>query len=320
MPPRVSPPQPGDTHPTEPLLEASLVQSKQIGDETNSLLEAIVHQNDANNPEPLLGAQIVQNKQNTDRIIEALKPPMQVSDKAKAFFDLMKGDQGEKGDTGDKGEQGDQGDKGDTGPQGPQGISGAQGLDGLNGADGAPGKDGQDGIDGTDGAKGPKGDPGKAGSADTPEQIRIKLASLKEPWLDPSAIKGSKETGKNNGLASPQPHQHGSMQTYRVDGVLVSNGGVVNFKTGSGVTLTGVQTKDGIDITIAASGGGGTFENPAETPDDSRLTYTVLHEPRYIIMNGMTYTVGKGAYVSYIAGTVTLNTPVGTGGFILSAY
>lgn len=80
-----------------------------------------------------------------------------------------KGDRGEKGDKGDSGEQGTKGEKGDKGDKGDRGNDGKDGSDGLNGKDGENGKD---------------------GSPDTPEDIKIKLESLKDDArLDAFAIK-----------------------------------------------------------------------------------------------------------------------------------
>lgn len=61
-------------------------------------------------------------------------------------------------------------------------------------------------------------------------------------------------------------------------------------------------------------------ETPTGTVDDSNVTFTVTHEPLYIVVNGAQYAVGTGTYSSYAAGTITLSSAVGTGGFIRSYY
>lgn len=71
------------------------------------------------------------------------------------------------------------------------------------------------------------------------------------------------------------------------------------------------------------TGGSGktlTPQTPIGTVDDSNLIFTVTHDPVYIVINGATYTAGTGIWASYAAGTITLSSPVGTGGFITSFY
>lgn len=105
MPPENLQPQ---DHPTEPLLEAGLIQSKQIGDETNSLLEAIIQQNSENNHEPILEAQLMQNENNTNKIVDAIKDRPEVqpvkivteqNELADNFFRMLRGQKGEDGHT-----------------------------------------------------------------------------------------------------------------------------------------------------------------------------------------------------------------------------
>lgn len=63
-----------------------------------------------------------------------------------------------------------------------------------------------------------------------------------------------------------------------------------------------------------------TVETPTGTVDDSNVTFTVAHTPLFIVVNGGIYVAGTGIYTSYVAGTITLASPVGTGGFIRSFY
>lgn len=76
-------------------------------------------------------------------------------------------------------------------------------------------------------------------------------------------------------------------------------------------------------IAPGSSGGGGStlnFETPIGAVDDSNVTFTVVHDPFFIIVNGASYTAGTGTFFSYSAPTITLSSPVGVGGFILSVY
>jgi len=79
-----------------------------------------------------------------------------------------------------------------------------------------------------------------------------------------------------------------------------------------------------LDALQAASGSGGgasiASEVPTGTIDDSNVSFSVAHEPAYIVVNGSQYVVGEGQYVSYVSGTITLASPVGVGGFIRSWY
>jgi len=68
----------------------------------------------------------------------------------------------------------------------------------------------------------------------------------------------------------------------------------------------------------SAYGTGLTIETPTGTVDDSNTTFTVANEPKYIVVNGAQYFSGAG--YSYAGGTITLDNPVGTGGFIRSVY
>lgn len=84
------------------------------------------------------------------------------------------------------------------------------------------------------------------------------------------------------------------------------------------------------NIPLGGGGGGGssvvvggftlTAETPTGTVNDSNTSFTVSHEPLYIVVNGAQYTVGDGIYTSYAAGTITLSSAVGVGGFIKSFY
>lgn len=70
----------------------------------------------------------------------------------------------------------------------------------------------------------------------------------------------------------------------------------------------------------AIVGSGISWGTPTGTVDDSNTAFTVSTKPIFIIVNGSFYREGKGIYASYSGGTITLNSPVGTGGFIISAH
>lgn len=97
----------------------------------------------------------------------------------------------------------------------------------------------------------------------------------------------------------------------------------INLIAGANVSIAvaNSDTNKRVNVTISASGGAGvTFETPVGTVNDTNTIFTVSNTPSYINVNGLIYTEGNGIYVSYVAGTITLNTPVGTGGFIISAH
>ena len=110
---------------------------------------------------------------------------------------------------------------------------------------------------------------------------------------------------------------------------------LINVRTASGQRFQGVneivfadnltvtKTNNGVSVSgeDGGSGGGGgniNFETPTGTIDDSNDTFTVANEPLYIVVNGAQMFEGGG--YSYLAGTITLDNPIGTGGFIRSAY
>lgn len=94
---------------------------------------------------------------------------------------------------------------------------------------------------------------------------------------------------------------------------------------GTGPTYSGNEGKtlrvssDGKSIEFGAIVGGAlAVETPSGTVDDSNTTFTVVNEPVYVVINGAQYFDGAG--YSYSGGTLTLDFPVGTGGFIRSVY
>lgn len=89
-----------------------------------------------------------------------------------------------------------------------------------------------------------------------------------------------------------------------------------------GDNLTAVRTPNGVVISGENGGGGGgsslDFETPTGTIDDSNLTFDVLNTPIYLVVNGAQYF--EGVHYTLAGLTITLNNPIGTGGFIRSAF
>lgn len=66
-----------------------------------------------------------------------------------------------------------------------------------------------------------------------------------------------------------------------------------------------------------STGGGVSNITITGTIDDSNVTFTSASQPTYLVINGATYSSTGGAITwSYLAGTITLSSPVGTGGSI----
>lgn len=86
--------------------------------------------------------------------------------------------------------------------------------------------------------------------------------------------------------------------------------------------LTVTRTANGVSVSGENGGGGGggnlDFETPTGTVDDSNLTFDVLNTPLYLVINGAQYF--EGVHYTLVGLTITLNNPVGTGGFIRSAF
>lgn len=234
--------------------------------------------------------------------MEIVQPEGDENALAKTFWQMLRGPKGEKGDKGDQGEKGDKGEPGADssvpGPQGPQGERGEQGKPGRDGKNGKDGKAGRDGADGKDGKDGRDGKDAKAPSL-TP--IVKKLRDFIEEKLGEGLV---------------QLRNHVASKTYSIS----------ELEGMEGATTGQVPTKqaDGswAPRTPSGSGGGGSLavETPTGTVNDSNTSFAVENEPAYIVINGMMYVEGTGLYTSYSAGTITLSSPVGTGGFIRSFY
>lgn len=259
--------------------------------------------------------QIKENKEMMDGHMHSLKSEME--DEIKVLQEIIKRVKAQKGDKGDKGEQG------------------RSGRDGLDGRDGRDGRDGEDGKDGD--------------IKDlSPDEIRDSLELLKDDErLDISAIKGfGKKTTKltddilNRAIGIVDQRTSFLIQKVsnlqdKVNSLGSSTGGGhtiqdegsdltqrtnLNF-VGAGVTVTDDAGNDATKVTIS---GGASAALNKETPvgdvDDTNTSFTVSNEPFFINVNGLIYEEGDGIYISYVAGTITLLSPVGASGFIKSYY
>lgn len=286
--------QPQETN-IEPILEAQLLQSSEIGNETNALLETIIQQNSENNLEPTLEASIAQSISNTDKVVEALKPTSEAVGKMVAFLSEMKGEKGDKGEPGDDGVNGVDADESrviesvlSQIPVPENGTDGRDGVDGVNGVDGRDGKDGRHGIDGKD-AVTPQIDYKKV-VAETVKQIpkidideqvkeitdkvsqntneslqRLKSVATKSYAMSELAdtqlaITGQTMVKQADGSWAPATGGSGSAHTIEDEGTPLTQRSTLNF-VGAGVTVTDVGAKT--TVTIPGGGGGITVTSPA---------------------------------------------------------
>ncbi len=93
------------------------------------------------------------------------------------------------------------------------------------------------------------------------------------------------------------------------------HGGGPTLAAGSNITLT--SNADGT-TTVAAGSGALTFLTATGTINDVNVTFTFASLPLALIINSGIYQQAGGAITwSYLAGTVTLSSPVGNGGSII---
>lgn len=263
------------------------------------------------------------------------------------------------------------------GKPGAQGKPGKDGKNGRHGRDGLPGKSGRDGRPGRNGRDGKPGKDGKIRMAKhewNGTMIRFEVENGKwGEWVNLQGPPGQARPdggGPGGGIERIRGvgfERQGASEIFfgnnltitktnngvRIDAEAGGGGTSLNFETPSGtvddsnVNFTATETPiylvvngaqyfegvhyslSGLDITLnnpvgsggfirSAYGGGISVETPTGTVDDSNVTFTVSNEPKYIVVNGAQYFSGTG--YSYSGGTITLNNPVGTGGFIRSVY
>jgi hypothetical protein len=269
-----------------------------------------------------------------------------------------KGETGEKGEKGDsvRGEKGEQGVQGIQGLQGEKGEQGVQGIQGIPGIDGNPGRDGKDGRDGQtpkthavakEAVKLLKELKGKERLSlrnfeegdDIIGQVRLHSNMMKN--MPKSLIDGDQRWGGHGGSASSSTGSALATETpvgtidnantsftvtniplwIVVNGATLFSGG--GFTYGSGTITTDSTVGTGGSIysvyasTVIASGTV-TSETPVGTIDNSNVTFTVGHQPVFIVVNGSTMFSGGG--YTYSGGTLTLDSPVGTGGSLYSLH
>lgn len=205
------------------------------------------------------------------------------------------------------------------GEQGPEGKMGPRGLPGERGAQGPVGPIGPEGPEGAQGPMGFTGPKGPIGEIPDHEWrgTFIRFQKPNGDWGDFVNLQGSPAEGIEYG----SPMGGGPVDP----GITVrtSNGtrfeGVYEVVFADNLTVT--RTANGVSVSGENGGGGGTnldFETPTGTVDDSNVTFTVANTPLYLVINGAQYF--EGVHYTLAALTITLNNPVGTGGFIRSAF
>lgn len=153
---------------------------------------------------------------------------------------------------------------------------------------------------------------------ETAEAIRDRLEQLEgEERLDAKSIKNLPDYSKDIDSIRNMPHA-GSV------GVNLTVGGTFRGQTrdliftGAGVTSTLVGNK----YVIVVSGGGGSGTTDVETPtgavNGTNDTYTVVNEPKYIIVDGVSKFVTL--HYTYSSGTITITDGVLPTQYIRSIY
>jgi hypothetical protein len=138
--------------------------------------------------------------------------------------------------------------------------------------------------------------------------------------IDKSAVKGIADIEKSIKDIQVRPVSVGGrslLQLY-VGGAKKGAIQYLNLIAGTNVTLTYAQSSGRNDVTISASGGGGGAPLVATgTINDTNVTFTFISEPQQLVINGLACRPTGGSITwSYVAGTVTLSSPIGTGGDI----
>lgn len=141
-------------------------------------------------------------------------------------------------------------------------------------------------------------------------ELTIIWGKLEERLKDVKSVKDIVAEIKKKKLIAKQDINGMTMTDQRWHG----GGDVV--AAGTNVTIT--TNSSGQKVISASGGGGGLTEIVVSgIRDDSNVTFTALSEPSYLVINGAWYKPTGGAITwSYLAGTITLSSPVGTGGAI----
>ena len=155
------------------------------------------------------------------------------------------------------------------------------------------------------------------------EPIRDSLEILRgENRLDISAIKGLDDWELIKKLVKNRvdlPSGPGGARGFdlTVDGTHYGAVQYLNLIPGSGVALSYNTVGGRVDVTISASGAALAILPVTGTINDTNLTFTVASQPLLVIINGISYNGTTGSITwTWLAGTLTLSAPVGTGGDI----
>jgi hypothetical protein len=243
-----------------------------------SLLEMILQESNSKGGQQgqLLEMLLEQNGQNgklVDLSVEILaKIYEELKNKPDNFKDIemIKGKPGEKGEKGEKGDRGERGEKGDT-VIGPQGKEGPQGKPGRQGERGEMGLRGENGTNGKDGKQ---GRPGKDAKLPTAKEI-ISIISGKLKMADLADAPEFK----------PSPKWLGSGYTHEL--------------SDWGQFLQGLANGS-----IPTASGG--VETPTGALNGVNTTYTVLHTPKFITLNGGSLYEGAGYSLTGLTITIDL--------------
>ena len=99
--------------------------------------------------------------------------------------------------------------------------------------------------------------------------------------------------------------------------VIMRNGGTNSLRQLTDVVLDGLTT-DSRGNYILTAGAGVNVETPSGTIDGVNTAFTVANEPKYVVVNTLTYFSGGG--YTYASGTITFDIPPATGSVIRSIY
>ncbi len=148
----------------------------------------------------------------------------------------------------------------------------------------------------------------KLNNAKNLKDLSLSISNIKDwdkKWGDIKA-----EISRNKG-----GYHGGGFNNISSSGTIISTGlDTLNF-TGATVTQTGRT------VTVAVTGGGGSFTPVAvtPTPDDTTLVYTADSAISAVSINGSVYingTLAMGGTISIVGTTITLPNPIGVGGSI----
>lgn len=140
---------------------------------------------------------------------------------------------------------------------------------------------------------------GVSPTIDEEKLLEALFKRIKQKGLKLSDIVGLEETitSFSNRMMHKEPYMHGGGDT---------------VAAGSGVTITNTN---GTKVISSTGGAALSIIAVAGTIDDSNVSFTAASEPTLLNVNGAFYQKTGGSYTwTYVAGTITLNNPVGTGG------